>query len=283
MKNLQHNLYVRRAGRVTGPYPFGLVSRYVLLGRIRLDDEVSSDRAEWFRVRELDSLIPEVMREAAAHPEDPETIEKLESARRWADERRSASMPPVGAERRAEPSSRGRQAIEPAVMVIRPRHYAILALIIAAVIAIPFLLPESSDGTLANCDAAPAPGVNWSSCLLPGRDLANVDLAGANLRSADLNTANLRAANLRGSDLAYVNFALANLRGANLAETNMLGANLRGADLINANLQGADLRYAILTDVRRSGANFTGARLDHAEWEPGMQCLPDSVGTCRRE
>jgi hypothetical protein len=281
MKNLQHNLYVRRGGRVSGPYPFGLVSRYVLLGRIRFDDEVSSDRVEWFRVRELDALIPEVMREAAAHPEDPETIEKLESARRWADERRGAGASPAGAERRAEPASRGRQAVEPAVMVIRPRHYAILALIVAAVIALPFLLPAPDDGTLANCDAAPAPGVNWSNCLLPGRNLANLDLAGANLRSADLSTANLRAANLRGSDLAYVNFSLANLRGTNLADSNLLGASLRGADLINANLQGADLRYAILTDVHRSGADFTGARLDFAEWEPGVQCLADSVGTCR--
>ncbi len=284
MKNLQQNLYVRREGRVTGPYPIGLISRYVLLGRIRADDEVSGDRTEWFRVQDVEALVPDVMLEAESHPDDPEVLERLQSARRWADERRHPGAGHHdGPERRADPSAGGRAGFEPVVAEIRLRHYVMLAAIVAAVIAVPFLLPRQSDVAQASCEAPPAPGVNWSGCLLAGRDFPNVDLAGANLRSADLNTANLRAANLRGGDLAYVNFALANLRGANLSDTELLGANLRGADLINANLRGANLRYAILTDVRREGADFTGARLDFAEWEPGVQCLAHSIGRCITE
>lgn len=285
MKNLQQNWYVRREGRITGPYPVGLVSRYVLLGRIRPNDEVSADRAEWLRVRDVDALVPEVMREFEAHPDDPELQERLKAARRWADERRQSQAPRSdGQERRSgEPVGRGRVVAEAAASETRPRHYLILALLVAAVIAIPFLLPKPDTENVVDCKAPPAPQVNWSGCVLAGREYANADLAGAYLRSADLNAANLRAANLSGSDLAYVNFSRANLRGANLSDTNLLGATLRGADMVNANLRGANLRYAILSGAQLAGADFTGAQLDFAEWPSGVQCLPDSVGLCRME
>ena len=282
MKNLQQNWYVRREGRVTGPYPAGLVSRYVLLGRIKPDDEVSADRAAWLRVCEVDALVPQVMRDAEAHPDDPELQKKLQAARRWADERRHPHVPlPADRERRrGEPVTRVRPVVEAEPTGPRAVHYLVLVLLVAAVVAVPFLLPEPQPASSSDCSALPAPGVNWSACLLSGRDFANMDLDSAVLRSADLNTANLRAANLHRGDLAYVNFALANLRGANLSHANLLGANLRGADLINANLRDADLRYAILSDARREGADFTGARLDFAEWETGVQCRAHSVGHC---
>lgn len=283
MKNLPQNWLVRRGERVTGPYPAGLVSRYILLGRIRLDDEVSADGATWLSVREVDALVPQVLRDAEAHPDVPELQERLQLARRWADERCKPHVPlPEGSERRrSDAVTRARGVIE--AKSIRPRrvHYLVLILLVMAVVAVPFLLPEPEPTSVSDCSAAPAPGVNWSACLLGGRDLANMNLANAVLRSADLNTANLRAANLQRGDLAYVNFALANLRGANLSHASLFGANLRGADMINANLRNADLRYAILSDAQRDGADFTGARLDFAEWVPGILCLENSVGTCR--
>jgi len=280
-----HNWYVRRGKEVKGPFPAGLISRYILLGRIHDTDEVSHDRQEWQRISRVPELIPEVVRKLRANPDDEDLKQHLEAARRWADERRDLQGPgAVGERRHAEGDARSahvhhEHVFAPTERVIR-RDYLLLVLILLVVVAIPFLLPSGKKPEEPQCDAPAAPGVNWSNCRMEAHQYPNVDLAGAKLRNANLTAAVLRAANLQQADLAYANLTLANLRGANLQQALLKGATLKRSDLTNANLQGADLSYADLSEVNLEGAQLGGAKLDHAIWAEGVVCMPGSVGEC---
>jgi hypothetical protein len=284
MKNA--NWWVRRENKTKGPYPAGLVSQYLLLGRFRDTDEVSRDREEWQRIFEVEELIPPALRDAHAHPEDPEVLARLEAAKRWADERRNPGKAPGPERRKEEPlaqvglresrASRG-SATSPRRLV----EYVAVFAVLVIVVGIPFLMPRQQAAQSTPCADQPRPGVVWSNCLMPGRDLANVDLSGADLRNADLSTTVLRGASLRDADLAYAKLIMSNLQGANLSGARLTGASLRGANLADANLSGADLSYAILAGANLGGTDLTGARLDHAVWESGVECLPGSVGHCQ--
>lgn len=284
MKETQ-NWYVRRGKEVKGPYPAGLISRYILLDRISERDEVSHDRQEWLRITAVPELVPDVIRIARANPGDEEAQQHLAAARRWADERRDVKgTPPQDGERRGDGTAvfvhPTREGTETSRALISRRDYMVVVLILVALVAIPFLLPSGPKPSEPQCDAPPAPGINWSNCRLEGRQYPNADLAAANLRNANLTGGILRAANLAGADLSYSNLTLANLRGANLRQANLKGATLRNTDLANANLEGADLSYADLSTVELESTVLTGAKLDHAVWGGGVVCMPGSVGEC---
>ena len=51
--------YARRDGTVRGPFADEYVSRYILLGRIRLNDELSRDGSSWQPVTDFPHLFPE--------------------------------------------------------------------------------------------------------------------------------------------------------------------------------------------------------------------------------
>ena len=287
-KTHPQNWYVRRGNEVRGPFPAGLVSRYILLGRIRVKDEISPDGEDWIPVTEVPELIPDVMKEAARNRDDPETQERLAAARRWADERhdpdghgdddRRDEEDPELAEHRRAVAKRER---EKGIGWGRGTQYAVLVIIILAVVATPFLLPSGEGPGEPQCEAPPSPGVNWSSCDLEQGGFANADLRGAYLRNVNLGGAVLRAADLSETDLAYADLSGAAMQGASLAGARLKGADLRGADLANADLQGADLSYVDLRGARLDGADVNGARLDHALWRDDIVCLPGSVGTCK--
>jgi len=57
----QHVWYARRDGRVRGPFTAEELRRYLLLGRICEDDELSRDGMEW-------RLVPSGADAAARHP-----------------------------------------------------------------------------------------------------------------------------------------------------------------------------------------------------------------------
>ncbi len=289
MKESQ-NWYVRRGKEVKGPFPAGLVSRYLLLGRIAQHDEVSRGGGEWQPIHAVKELVPDVLRNALANPDDEEAQRHLESARRWADERtQTKGAPPQGAERRtaegleeealrAVHQARGDElASEP----VRRRDYLIVAATLLLLVAVPLLLPSRSKPNEPQCDAAPAPQVNWNNCRLETKQYPNSNLAGARMRNTDLAGAVLRASNLAGADVAYANLTLTNLRGANLQGASLKGATLHKADLVNANLTGADLSYADLTGAALDGAVLAGANLEHAVWAEGVVCMPGSVGECK--
>ena len=89
--------YTRREKEIRGPFPAGLITRYILLGRIREDDELSVDQLSWKTVREKQELIPEELKLDLSVPENQE---KLRIARMREDEREAA-------DRRSKTSTEG--------------------------------------------------------------------------------------------------------------------------------------------------------------------------------
>jgi uncharacterized protein YjbI with pentapeptide repeats len=123
-----------------------------------------------------------------------------------------------------------------------------------------------SGPALAGCTDAAAPGVDWSRCYLDGKDLRNVDLTGAWLRSASFNRADLSDSNLSEVDGFRAKFVSAMATNAHLRHARFFRANLRGADLTGARMRGADLLNADL-----SGATWTDGE---------KVCAEGSIGQC---
>jgi hypothetical protein len=69
---------------VRGPFPTGDITRYILLGRIRLDDELSRDRRSWSPAGTLTGLLPPGMLDISSWEDYQRYIE----ARMQVDERR---------------------------------------------------------------------------------------------------------------------------------------------------------------------------------------------------
>lgn len=121
--------YSRRDGVVRGPFSSENVTRYILLGRIRLSDELSADRQTWLEAEQVSGVMPDVM---ARHGSQDECQLYLE-ARMLADERvasrRSATCKNCGnckQERRQLPdrrSTESRQLSAPRVAGQMPPHY----------------------------------------------------------------------------------------------------------------------------------------------------------------
>ncbi len=51
--------YTRRSGVVRGPFSAEEISRHLILGRIRMDDEISQDRDRWQAAEHYGDLLPE--------------------------------------------------------------------------------------------------------------------------------------------------------------------------------------------------------------------------------
>jgi hypothetical protein len=81
--------YARRNGTVRGPFTDENIARYILLGRIRLEDELSQDRVRWRPVGDCSDLVPEELLQLSSW-EDYQTLvvarmkvdERLEERRR---------------------------------------------------------------------------------------------------------------------------------------------------------------------------------------------------------
>lgn len=282
--------YVRRAGTVRGPFPPGQISREILLGRIRDEDELSRDREVWRPLAELPQLQPPVLR----HAETPEGRQQLLMARLREDERlhdrRGPGFAPEGTNRRHG----DRRNVESFDVVAHSERAAdsgeernlllpvAVILIVVLVLAMYFIWYQPRPSAASpNCQSAPIPGVNWSGCALSGRNLRRAPLGGAQLGSSTLVGANLREANLASADLGSANLDAADARDANLQAASLKGATLRHTLLAGADLRDADLTYADLQGADLGDAQLQGARLDHAIWTDGRVCAAESVGECR--
>lgn len=76
--------YTRRDGVVRGPFATTAVTRYILLGRIGLDDEISNDRSDWETVSVRTGLLPEELQAIDSWQD----YQQLVLARLSVDERR---------------------------------------------------------------------------------------------------------------------------------------------------------------------------------------------------
>lgn len=279
----------RRSGEgIKGPFPGGQISQEILLGRHQLDDEVSHDKEEWFFIRDIPELIPEIFSE---NKQEAGFNGRLDAARRWADERRGVADIDESGERRTDGSSYEseeikrlhRLAIEAKKKNNPLATVAQLSFVLAAIIAVIVLAFQYSpkDENAVDCAAPAKQGINLSNCNLSGTQLFNAQLIAANLMNANLQTANLQSADLSHANLKYAQLHLTNLKYANFTKANLTGADMMGADLSDAVFSQANLSYANFRDATiNSSTDFSNARLDNAIWVDGRVCGVGSVGLC---
>lgn len=287
--------YVRKDGRIRGPFPAGQIAREILLGRIRDNDELSIDREHWRLLSALPQLVPEVMQHAGTEEGQQHLLlarlredERLHDRRgpghvpadtnlRHGDRRTVESFDVVAHRERvtrwaAEENQEERNLLLPAAVIM----------ITLFILATYFLWYRPAPPLAErDCQAALAAGVNWSGCEMAARNLGRADLSRANLSNTILKAADLHAARLRSADLSYANLEGADLRSADLRAANLKGAALRGANLSQSDLRDADLGYANLQAANLNGASLGGAKFDRAIWIDGRVCATGSVGECR--
>jgi uncharacterized protein YjbI with pentapeptide repeats len=286
--------YVRKGGRIRGPFPAGQIAREILVGRIRENDELSDDREHWRPLSALPQLVPEVMQ----HADTEEGRQHLLLARLREDERLHDRRGPGHAPADTNLRHGDRRTVESFdVVAHRDRVVRWAAegtqdernlLLPAAVILITlFILANyfiwyrpAPPPAVRDCLAAPAPAVNWSGCEMSARSLSRVNLSDSIINNAMLNGADLHAANLAHADLSYTALEGADLRAANLQNANLKGAVLRNANLAQADLRQADLGYVALQGANLNGVSLAGAKLDKAIWTDGRVCNVGSVGEC---
>lgn len=289
----KNSWYIKTAQGVTGPFPSGQIAQMVLLGRINLDDMVSHDKDKWVNIRNVDSLIPDVYKTA---DDDDLSKERIEAAKRWADERREERRNEVRADKGSRDGRRmsesddermHREKRERAYKNIsRPRKLPflqIVLLLIILVVSVYFSFLYSPDQKVASvdCNMAPGPSVNWKNCNKSGLIALKKDMRNSNLSSANLAGANLVGSNLSSVNASYVDFSRANLSYVVLAKAILKGANFRNADLRNANLDNADLQYANFKNSNIASASLKNADLSFAIWTDGKKCGAESVSVCK--
>lgn len=295
----EHLWFTRRAGQVRGPFPQRQITRYILLGRIRRDDELSTDREAWTAVVELPHLIPEVMRSL----DSEEDHQRLQAARMREDERRGGDRR-LGSERMQTDSGERRRASDrrqdedSEMLRHRELRRALLdegrnaravpcgpfciraALALVVMVSLFMIFTPDKTESDVDCTAPPGPRVEWANCRMPGLNAEQADLRGARARNMDMTGAHLVGADLTGADFSYSTMGLVDLRRANLSYVHLTGAGLQNADLRGARLTSADFSYADLRGARLDGAELAMVRFDHAIWLDGRQCQPGSIGKC---
>lgn len=201
--------YIRNNNNITGPFPTGDVHRFLLLGRITLDDEAGPNKQEWQSIRNLPELIPEVMK---LDPDDEQAVERLAAAKRWADERRGERRKDdapgrIGAGRRQQECStrleerRQREVLTPSLNRKNDRSYiglivVIILLSVGAWAGFRWVPPQTA-GT--DCLALAAPGDSLSHCHKAALQVMNTGLS-----TVDPSYTNMRNANLNGAVLVGV-------------------------------------------------------------------------------
>lgn len=290
--------YLRRKGVESGPFPAALISRYLILGRIHMDDEVSLNRVGWRPIHDYPELIPDVLSMPEGQARDALLLqERLREDERQRERRRRMEKldtddRQAGRDRRKPESSEFSQHrdLRETVLSVMPEsveNTRRLPLVLVAVavlltlMAIVWFMPRQESGSTPDCGAPGGPGVNWSYCRKSGLTADKADLRNAILNNATLTGARFTNADLSGADLSYADLRRASLSRADLTGARLTGARLEGALLNGADLSGADLSYADIRGAVLTGVEFNGAILDRTIWTDGRTCAAGSVGTCR--
>ena len=86
MPECQHSMrwYTRRGGVIRGPFSVDEVTRHFILGRIRMDDELSRDRLTWRVASRCTDLLPAELQNLSSWDD----YQQLVIARMQVDERR---------------------------------------------------------------------------------------------------------------------------------------------------------------------------------------------------
>ncbi|MCA9912020.1 MAG: pentapeptide repeat-containing protein [Anaerolineae bacterium] len=280
--------FIRQDKEIRGPFPSATISQFLLIGRVRMSDEVSQDKENWQKIRNIPELIPDVMK---ADLTDPVNRANLEAARHGADERKWGEDEFDDSERRSSETAEeyalrqlhASKRLDEYERKTKQQKIITLAvlLVICAAVIIPLLLYTPGEKVPdIDCSAPQAPGVNWSNCNFQGANLDGAVLIKAHIRNANFTSASLYQTKLSGVDFSYTNLGLANLRLSDLTNASLVGAVLRNSDLRGADLSGADLSYADLQGAQLTDTNLRRAKLDKAIWINGQVCAQGSVGGC---
>lgn len=296
--DLARTWFTREQGIVKGPFPSGMIRRFVSLGRLTAGSEVSADGHAWHSLGEIARLTPKERRPRQENPaqapgepvrgwEDERNGERRKDSdaiayegRRKGDRRRPESADVVELRRLRQRNRVGARK-KPSRLAISLWLAALLAPLLVAGIYQALTLPTDIPAR-HDCTVPPAAAVDWTGCNRKGAHLPDVELSHARMADADLEGALLRNARLGGADLSYANLRAVDLRGANLAGAVLIGADLRAANLTGAQLTQADFSFADLRGARIDGATLVGAKFDAAIWLDGVTCEPKSTGSCRR-
>lgn len=261
--------YLRQHGKIQGPFPESLVCRFIILGRLGEQAEVSLDGAYWQPAANVPELAEGVRKllqvQGTGTDVDPEwTEERAKAILRWLDDRKSPDPRSVrdgkktavdekrtGLDRRQVPETLEQHAYREwrgefeAWMGQQRQRYGFVWMLggTIAVIGLLFIAFNQPVNPIKvglrvkpiDCLAAPAKEVNWSGCVKDDTLLVGVDL---------------------------------------------IGAELVGASFRNTNLSHADLRHANLSQADLSGADLTGVQLGDATWTDGRVCAAGSMGRC---
>ncbi|MDH5573333.1 MAG: pentapeptide repeat-containing protein, partial [Gammaproteobacteria bacterium] len=242
--NKHQPLYIRKDDKILGPFPQKQISEFLLLGRFKLADEVSTDRENWVVIKKRLDLVPDVLK---IDPEDENAQERLKAARRWADERRPEHGQ-VDQSRRITESDEvteyrdHRESVYKRFMNTREFSLiqsGVVLAIFAGLIYAGFQFAPKIESDDPVCDQPAAIGINWRNCLMTGIQSLRSELRNAALDSAILTNANLFASDLSNASLMYTNLSLANLSFVNFTGANLKGSNMQQADLSQANFSGA--------------------------------------------
>ncbi len=310
-------LYTRRGDTIRGPFPSKQITRHVLLGRLKVIDEVSIDQINWKTISEFPEIIPEEM---SVNADDPQAQERLKLARYREDERLSGDRREnntttgshdnrsSGNRRQAEPYDVKKHRIIKTEIYKegkKPESYLALHIAVAVFIGIAatayFIKSSPVDVTFVKqCDSTPRPGADWRDCNMEGAVIEKANLKKSKLRNVNMIGSTIKSSDLSESDLAYGNFSLVNFRFTNFNNANLLGSVLRKANLSNTNMLNANLSFSILQDADLSYANLKnanlanadlsgaiitgiilqGANLENAVWIDQRVCLAGSKGKC---
>lgn len=281
--------YIKKGEKVLGPFPNQLLSRYLILGRIELQTQVSQDQVHWSAIEAYSALVPDVVLNAST----PAGAKVLMIARVREDERSARekeSQQPKEKEERRENEDQviklHRQLRDDVLKRYRspsaknPKLIAIITALFIVITALIITLKPDNQATQVDCNAAAVSGVNWSFCHKQGQNFAAMDLSSGIFNSSKLQAADFIRSRLSRSDFSYADLSQASMQQADLRQAKLIGANLQYANLRNADLSQADLSYAELQGAQLQGAKLNGAKFSNAIWVNGEQCLPGSIGAC---
>ncbi len=277
--------YIREQGDITkGPFTTSIINNQLSQHRLKATDEVSKDQIHWQPLSSWSEY-------QADHSDN--TVKQLDERDGFDRRNNQQTKQPTqrsNNERRAiedDGDIQRRQRRTKLMQKFRQRKQALFwptIAVISASLLVLFLgvfYAESLPISKSNCNAAPAPYVNWENCVKPKINLKNADLSNAQLRNSQLSESNLMNATLNGADLAFADLYSANLSYSRMQNTNLKGANLKHADLSYADLTNSDLSYADLSQANLGGSKLDNARFDHAIWINGKVCKTGSIGQCK--
>lgn len=287
--------YIRRKGGVTGPFPVGLIERYVVLGRVAATTELSPDKLHWAACADW----PEWVTYVEGLKQEEQSEEQLEAMRRWQDERsgydrRMGTPANVELDQRRDNDRRKTETAEE-IELRRHRHqgnglarrYSLRAVAMLTIVMVGFLavylalyIPPATQEPI-DCLARAEEGVNWSYCDLQRQDISNISLRHSNLQSSNMTGSRLDEVDLSDSELSFSLFTFARISDSNFSNSRMTGVSFRNALIYNVDFSGADLAYADFSNAELSNVEFKGARLDYAIWLDQRRCAEASIGICR--